>query len=296
MEDDHLHILGFNDVPELSLFGVFDGHGGDMVAKYAAKKLPLHLLKSGRDESLQPGDADFVNKSKKAFEAALMSLDAELRSLPVVESGVDQSGSTSVVTLVSNHYIVCANTGDSRAVLCRDGKAVALSHDHKPYLPKERARIEAAGGTVQYDRVNGDLAVSRALGDFVYKRAESVPPEAQAVTAFPDIIDVEREPEQDEFIIIACDGIWDAMSSQDAVDCVRDLLTNGRPPQVSEPDVGDAADPNKPAEPPKPRRPWDLGAVCEETIDRCLALGSRDNMSILVVLLQPKFLPQEKKD
>jgi len=183
MEDDHLHKLGLPDAPDVSLFGVYDGHGGDFVAHYVARKFPEHLSRAG---TLRGSDADFATTATKAFETALMSIDAELLQQPEVESGQDQSGSTSVMTLISPKHIVCANTGDSRAVLCRAGQAVPLSDDHKPYNPEEKARIEAAGGTVKFNRVNGDLAVSRALGDFVYKRCETVERKAQAVTAFPE--------------------------------------------------------------------------------------------------------------
>lgn len=169
--------------PNLALFGVYDGHGGDMVAHYTAKNFKSHLLKN---ELVSSDRADFAAKTQAAFETALMSIDAELRALPEVETGQDQSGSTSVMTLVSPQHIICANTGDSRAVLCRNGEAVTLSNDHKPYNDEEKTRIEAAGSTVKFNRVNGDLAVSRALGDFVYKRCDRMPAERQAVTAFPE--------------------------------------------------------------------------------------------------------------
>ena len=156
-----------------------------MVAQYTARHVAQKLLDT---KHLTPGlaEVEVPAKSKAAFEKALMDIDAELRKLPEVESGQDQSGSTSVMTLFSPQFVVCANTGDSRAVLCRGGEAVALSHDHKPYNPGEKERIEAAGSQVKFNRVNGDLAVSRALGDFVYKRCETVTEAEQAVTAFPD--------------------------------------------------------------------------------------------------------------
>lgn len=105
-----------------------------MVAQYTARNVAQKLLDT---KQLTPGlaEAEVPAKSKAAFEKALMDIDAELRALPEVESGQDQSGSTSVMTLVSPQHVVCANTGDSRAVLCRGGEAVALSHDHKPYNP-----------------------------------------------------------------------------------------------------------------------------------------------------------------
>ena len=108
MEDDHLHKLGLPDAPDVSLFGVYDGHGGDFVAHYVARKFPEHLSRAG---TLRGSDADFATTATKAFETALMSIDAELLQQPEVESGQDQSGSTSVMTLISPKHIVCANTG-----------------------------------------------------------------------------------------------------------------------------------------------------------------------------------------
>lgn len=291
MEDDHVQILSLPEIPELSLFGVYDGHGGDMVAHYAARNFPGYLLKT---EMLAPGMPDdaFCAKSKEAFETSLLQMDDAMRQLPEVESGQDQSGSTSVMTLLGPRHIVCANTGDSRAVLARAGQAVTLSNDHKPYLPTEKDRIEKAGGQVKFNRVNGDLAVSRALGDFVYKRCETVSFKEQAVTAFPEII-IEGRDAEDQFIVLACDGIWDVMSSQEVVEKVLDLLRNGRPPAAVEEDsaMGGADDGEEPP-PPKENRPWDLGAVCEALIDHCLRLGSRDNMSVIIVLLNPALTPK----
>lgn len=286
MEDDHIQMLTLApDLSHLSLFGVFDGHGGEMVAHYMAKHFPSHLLGAKKLTS----DPSLVEpQAKAAFETSLMSIDAEMRALPDVESGKDQSGSTAVMTLLSPTHVICSNTGDSRAVLCRGGQAVALSYDHKPDNVAEKERVQGAGGEVKFGRVNGDLAVSRAVGDFVYKRCESQPAERQAVTAFPEIISVARQP-TDEFVVIACDGIWDVMSSQDVVSKVMDLLTNGRP--TAPPKPADAPD-DPDAAPPQPPREWDMGAVCEELIDHCLELGSRDNMSVIIVVLQPRLLPK----
>jgi len=284
MEDDHIQMLKLSaELQHLSLFGVFDGHGGEMVAHYMAKHFPDHLL---RPKILTADASKFETQAKAAFETSLMSIDAEMRALPDVETGKDQSGSTAVMTLLSPTHVVCSNTGDSRAVLCRSGQAVALSHDHKPDNAIEKERVQGAGGEVKFGRVNGDLAVSRAVGDFVYKRCESQPAEKQAVTAFPDIISVARDA-GDEFVILACDGIWDVMSSQEVVSKVTDLLRNGRPPPKPQ---ESSDDPDAP--PPKPPRPWDIGAVCEALIDHCLELGSRDNMSVIIVLLQPGLEPK----
>jgi len=227
MEDDHVQLLGLPELPTLSLFGVYDGHGGDRVAHYVARHFPRCLLDT-KQLTAEMADGEVLQRAQLAFEQALMAIDKEMATLPEIESGHDQSGSTSVMTLLSPTQIVCANTGDSRAVLAREGAAVTLSEDHKPYNPVEKERIENAGSHVKFNRVNGDLAVSRALGDFVYKRCEAVSAEHQAVTAFPEIIGVGRQRDKDQFIVLACDGIWDVMSSQEVVDKVLDMLRNGR--------------------------------------------------------------------
>ena len=79
------------------------------------------------------------------------------------------TGTTACVVLITPKQIYCSNAGDSRGVLCRDGKAIELSYDHKPQNPGETARINAATHSVEDDRVDGNLALSRAFGDFQYK-------------------------------------------------------------------------------------------------------------------------------
>ena len=286
-------------LPDLALFGVYDGHGGDSVAHYTAKNFCKHLVNTGvLTANMKPEEVEA--KAKQAFEIALMAIDKEMSEMEAVESGHDQSGSTSVMTLLSSSHIVCANTGDSRAVMSRAGTCIELSHDHKPYNPKEKERIEAAGGQVKFNRVNGDLAVSRALGDFVYKRCATADAKEQAVTAFPEIISEARSL-QDEFIVLACDGIWDVMSSAEVVDKVREMLLEGRPEMPPLDPDGDSDGPSGSGaggaaeQLPPPPRPWDLGAVCECLIDHCLRLGSRDNMSVIIVLLNPAMAPKPEQ-
>jgi len=96
------------------------------------------------------------------------------------------AGSTGVVALITRSEIYVANTGDSRAVLAVKGKTEAMSFDHKPDLPEERRRIERNNMEVKDERVQGNLAVSRAFGDCEYKDKNN-PPEHNAVTVVPDI-------------------------------------------------------------------------------------------------------------
>jgi len=94
-------------------------------------------------------------------------------------------------------------------------------------LAAENDRIVAAGGYVSRGRVNGDLALSRAFGDFRFKKTESLAPENQIITANPEVT-VHDITGEDEFIVIACDGIWDCMSSQQVVDFVRLKIFEGQ--------------------------------------------------------------------
>ena len=104
----------------------------------------------------------------------------------------DFVGSTCIAVVISDTDLVCANVGDSRALLCREGNALSLSDDHKPELPAERRRIEKAGGTVAQigpcHRVDGwGLNLSRAFGDFHYKQRADLEPWEQKVRVFGEI-------------------------------------------------------------------------------------------------------------
>jgi protein phosphatase 1G len=125
--------------------------------------------------------------------------------------------------MITKTEIICANAGDSRSVLSRKNKAKELSIDHKPDTPSEKRRIERANGFVEESRVNGMLALSRAIGDFEYKNNPILKPEDQIITAFPDI-SVEKITNDCDFIICACDGIWDCMTSQEAITYVTENL------------------------------------------------------------------------
>ncbi|KAH9323118.1 hypothetical protein KI387_017757, partial [Taxus chinensis] len=122
------------------------------------------------------------------------------------------SGSTACVAVIQNNKLIVANAGDSRCVLSRKGQAYNLSRDHKPDLENEKERILQAGGFIHAGRVNGSLNLARAIGDMELKQNKNLPPEKQILTACPDINVVEL-CEDDEFLVLACDGIWYDMFS-----------------------------------------------------------------------------------
>ncbi|TCD64171.1 Protein phosphatase 2C 1 [Steccherinum ochraceum] len=137
--------------------------------------------------------------------------------------------------------LYCANAGDARGVLCRGGTAVRLTYDHKGSDTQEAKRITDAGGFVMSGRVNGVLAVTRSLGDSSMK---------EYVVGSPYTTETELSDE-DEFLILACDGLWDVVDDKAAVHLVRDI-----------------ADPRKAA---------------ETLLDHAYKNWSSDNVTVLVV-------------
>ncbi|KAK0554411.1 mgpp2cl-1, protein phosphatase 2C-like protein 1 [Tilletia horrida] len=114
-----------------------------------------------------------------------------------------------------------ANAGDARAVLCRGGKAIRLTYDHKGSDAQETKRIQDAGGFVMNNRVNGVLAVTRSLGDSSMK---------DFVVGAPYTTETTLGAE-DTFLIVACDGLWDVTEDQEAVDLIAEVTD---PQQASE--------------------------------------------------------------
>jgi len=116
-----------------------------------------------------------------------------------------------------------ANAGDSRCVLGRGGRAVPLSFDHKPENDEEKRRIHNAGSTITDGRVDGNLNLSRSLGDLKYKQNKRLTPEEQPITANPDVYLYDMTDE-DDFIIMGCDGIWETKSNEQMVEYIYDKL------------------------------------------------------------------------
>lgn len=127
------------------------------------------------------------------------------------------TGCTACMVLITPTKIICANIGDSRACMKTKKGTVALSTDHKPDDAAEYQRIKKYGLEVTEQRVGGILAVSRAFGDYAFKRKPVLAPAGQAVTCVPDFVERARSAD-DEYIVIACDGIWDVKGNQVVTD------------------------------------------------------------------------------
>ncbi|KAI5310161.1 Protein phosphatase 2C 2 [Ascosphaera atra] len=233
----------------MSFFGVFDGHGGEKVALFAGEN--VHRIVAGQD-AFKKGDLELALKN------GFLATDRAILEDPKYEEEV--SGCTASCAIVRRDKVIVANAGDSRTVLGVKGRAKPLSFDHKPQNEGEKARICAAGGFVDFGRVNGNLALSRALGDFEFKKSSDLSPEQQIVTACPDVT-THAITADDEFLVIACDGIWDCQSSQAVVEFVRRGIAAKQ----------------------------DLHRICENMMDNCLASNSEtggvgcDNMTMMII-------------
>lgn len=124
----------------------------------------------------------------------------------------DSKGCTAVVMMIVGKDIYVSNAGDSRAVMAQAGKAIDLSTDHKPALDYEKERILKAGSTITPEgRIDGNLNLSRAIGDLRYKKKD-LKPEEHPVTSFPEITKTPLTEDVD-FVVMGCDGIWETKTS-----------------------------------------------------------------------------------
>lgn len=226
MEDAHIAQTGVKE--GVAVFGVFDGHGGKEVAKYCSKFFV---------DALKKNEAFVAGDYKKALEQNFLKMDEmilapegqeQLRLLKEeAEVGGSFAGCTANVCLVTKEQIYCANAGDSRAiVLFEDGETKPLSTDHKPDVPAEKERIQNAGGYVRDGRVNDNLNLTRAIGDFEYKKNSEMPPEKQIITAFPDVL-VTKLEKKPRLLVLGCDGIWETLSGKDICELLHKKIAGG---------------------------------------------------------------------
>jgi len=217
-----------------SFFAVFDGHGGEWCAEYVAAHLgPYLACQNGFSSTARPAAKQAV------LHRAFITCDAAC--LVEQEANGQKSGTTACAVLIDHEAIYSANCGDTRAILCRAGQAVELSRDHKPGDVEEKTRMEAAGARVPpnsgyVELGDKGLAVARAFGNPLFKQNPTKPADKQVIIPNPYVSRIARTLAQDEFIILATDGLWNVCTHQYACEYVRKrLLASG------DPDVEDIA-------------------------------------------------------
>jgi protein phosphatase PTC1 len=283
-------------------FAIFDGHAGTFAADWCGKKLHLILEETIRknpntpipellDQTFTVVDQqleklplknsgctaviavlrweDRVPNAQSSTGSVLFAPAAVSAIKQAGEGGESKEGADSVASepaaeqveaklrseATRQRVLYTANVGDARIVLCRNGRALRLSYDHKGSDENEGRRVASAGGLILNNRVNGVLAVTRALGDAYMK---------DLVTGHPYTTETVIQADQDEFLILACDGLWDVCSDQEAVDLVR---------QVHDPQE-----------------------ASKKLVDYALARFSTDNLSCMVVRFDNKALRQRKNE
>lgn len=282
-------------------FAIFDGHAGTFAADWCGKKLHLILEDTIRknpntpipelldqtftvvDQQLEKlplknsgctavtavlrwedripnpqsstGSVLFAPAAVSAIKQVGDSASGKVDPLDAAPTGEQQVEAKLRTEASRQRVLYTANVGDARIVLCRNGRALRLSYDHKGSDENEGRRVASAGGLILNNRVNGVLAVTRALGDAYMK---------DLVTGHPYTTETVIQADQDEFLILACDGLWDVCSDQEAVDLVRGI--------------------------------FDPQEASKKLVDHALARFSTDNLSCMVVRFDNKALRQRKNE
>ena len=266
MEDAHL-ISNIDE--DRSILGVYDGHQGNQVSQFCANEM-INTLKSSEH---------FPHSLEEAFIDAYLSIDAKMKTAEgskmladicktenydnemIVHGKCDMSkeiGSTAVTCVIEDNLISVANCGDSRAILVRNDEIVQLTTDHKPNVKSEADRIRQCGGVIRNNRVNGNLSLTRALGDTQFKKGNDV--NKYIISPVPEVTNVDVDGSE-EMIVMACDGVWDVMSNEEIVKEIKDRLENGN----------------------------SIDFVCEEILKKCLSdnpyeHAGNDNMTLIIAI------------
>eukprot|EP01125_Pyxidicula_operculata_P010027 TRINITY_DN3294_c2_g1_i1.p1 TRINITY_DN3294_c2_g1~~TRINITY_DN3294_c2_g1_i1.p1 ORF type:complete len:608 (-),score=247.48 TRINITY_DN3294_c2_g1_i1:647-2470(-) len=249
MEDAHSALLSFKNHSNSGFFGVFDGHNGTQASVWASKSVGVGF------ESV-----DDLHSSS-ALRKRLLELDAKY-----MEEHTDENpGTTAVFAVITRnkdgkkpYKMIVGNLGDSRCIVGHysNNEITVMTKDHKPDNPEEKSRIEAAGGTVACGRINGHLAVARAFGDSAYKKNSKISQEKQMICCVADFTEIELD--EDDFVFICCDGIFEAYKNEEAIQFIQSQMKETK----------------------------DTAKILSNLLYSVLKKGSKDNMTAMVIELQ----------
>ncbi|KAJ0984803.1 hypothetical protein J5N97_003159 [Dioscorea zingiberensis] len=248
MEDTHVCITDlakkfgshYLDGDAVSFYGVFDGHGGKGAAQFVRDNLPRIIVE----------DADFPLELEKVVTRSFMDTDTRTCSLQSTLS----SGTTALTAMIFGRSLLVANAGDCRAVLSRLGMAIEMSKDHRPCCLKEKKRVESLGGYIDDGYLNGQLGVTRALGDWHLEGMKTIGEPGGPLSAEPELKLITLTKD-DEFLIVGSDGIWDVFSNQNAVDFTRRKLQEHN----------------------------DVKRCCKELVEEAIRRGADDNLTAVMI-------------
>lgn len=223
MEDCHLSMERLNSRLGDGLFALFDGHSGRSTAELCRDRLGAEFLRIHNANPKKPIpvvlNEVFANINKRGSPRNARNMSGCTAGVAVLRTEARPSSNLAnckcrpgdLEQPVRTLYV--ANVGDTRIVLCRNGIAHRLSRDHNCRDANEVERVRSAGGVILNSRVNGTLAVTRAIGNISTK---------PTISGSPYTSEVELT-DKDEFFVLACDGLWDVCTDQRAADIVRRL-------------------------------------------------------------------------
>lgn len=251
-------------VPFEAIYAVIDGHGGSLVAENLFVDFPRLLIR----HPLYKTDLE------EAIRSTCDTIDRRYVQQTLLKTS-DKSGAVATFMVVRDEELICANVGDCRSVLSRGGRAENLTKDHTLDNKEELERVKRSNVQISKNRIYGDLAVARSFGDARHKprSCQLLAPDedleaaklVDAIIATPEITRKELL-QQDEFVIMASDGLWDVFSSQAAVDYVRGLFTEFRSKELT---VTLA----------------DVSTVAAKLVKAAQRKGSRDNITVCIACL-----------
>ncbi|KAI3444283.1 hypothetical protein Pfo_000948 [Paulownia fortunei] len=247
MEDTLFMIPHFCNEKDIHFFGILDGHRGAAAAEFSAGALPRFLQTLVSTSSPSQALLEAFIKTDIAFRN---ELNSHRKSKGVIQKDW-HPGCTAVTALIVKNKLFVANAGDCRTIICRAGNPYALSRDHVASCLEERERVIGAGGQVKWQvdtwRIGpAALQVTRSIGDDDLK---------PVVTAEPEITETLLSAE-DEYIVMASDGLWDVVTNADVVSIIKDTVK-------------------------------DPGMCSKRLATEAAERGSKDNITVIVVFLRP---------
>jgi len=261
---------------DIYFFAVYDGHGGNGCSLYLKENLHKYI-KNFSKESIN----DAINITENSF--------MKERALDINGLVNDHSGSCGIMALINKNKLIIANIGDSRLILFKKSSLFFITEDHKPNSPKEKERIEKAGGSIYQSptfipiyqngkkieipwRVNpGRLSVSRTFGDVEAKNGY-LGGMQNIVVALPDITEIELD-EDFSFLVIGCDGIFDVLTNEQILECVKIVIKEKKIENWEDVNISELC-----------------GDIADMIIKSSLALDSFDNVSCIVIIFNLKDL------
>jgi len=199
--------------------GVFDGHGGSGCASYMARTLHSRLAKN-----FEAAEIESLLDAKAPAAVTKSCMEAEEEFASICDNNGDTSGSCAAMAMICGTDMLLAHVGDCRVVVRNCGTTLVITKDHRVDDPKEASRIVANGGVIIENRLNGVLCPARSFGDFDIKGTTS----DNVLICTPDIgrysVDLGPPGKISSFMIIASDGLWDVMESEEACAFVEKVL------------------------------------------------------------------------